>query len=221
MKHTSFTAPLLVQPRSHHDADMGFSAYRQSTANSEAGVTLIELLAVIVIAGILMAIALPNLTNFIANGRITSAANDIASGLMLTRSVASSSRGQAVVCPSSDTATTSCTVAVPCSTTPNDWIFSGRIVFLDKNSNGSCDNGETIIRHIAPSLTPDSSGAVTSIVPTLPNANNWIAFNPYGQMIIPGGTISSASFKLCVKNASMCRQIAIDFSGRTSIIKVP
>ena len=195
---------------------------RNSEPTPEAGVTLIELMVVIVIAAIFMAYALPNLANFIANGRITSATNDLVSDLMLARSVASSRRGQAVVCPSPDTTTTTCVAAVQCSATASDWIFSGRIVFLDKNSDGICNSGETIVRHIAASLKPDSSGAVTSIVPSFPsNANNWIAFNPYGQMISPAGAISNGSFKLCVKNASMCRQITIDFTGRTSIIKVP
>lgn len=214
MKHTLFTASLLVQPRSLHDADMDFSAWRQFTANTEAGVTLIELLAVIVIAGILMAIALPNLTNFIANGRITSAANDIASDLMLARSVASSHRGQAVVCASN---ATSCSSTVTCSTTDNDWIYSGRIVFVDSNSNGTCDPGETLIKHSAASLTTNTSSSPPSIVLSGFSGNKSIAFNAYGTT----NPISTGSFRLCVTNATLCRQITVDYTGRTSITKVP
>ena len=221
--HT-ITTPLLLHPQNRRRAVLPLNVYPHSHANIRSGFTLIEVLVVIAVAAILMSIALPNLANFIANARTSTAANDLVSDLMFTRSLASSNQFPAIVCPPSNApaTNTSCAATVSCSATPNDWIFLGRIVFIDANLNGKCDGNETIIRYTAPTLTPDTSGALTSIVPNFTgNPNNWLAFNPYGTMVNPGGAITSGSFKLCVKGASQCRQISIDFSGRPSVTKVP
>ncbi|OIR01077.1 type II transport protein GspH [mine drainage metagenome] len=223
----TITTPLLPQPLDRHRGDSSSSIYSHSSTDIEAGFTLIEVLVVIAVAAILLSIALPNLGYFIANGRISTASNDLASDLMFARSLASSNQYPAVVCPSNAPAIntlspTSCAATVSCSVNPNDWVFLGRIVFIDKNFNGKCDGSETIIRYTAPTLTPDASSKPTSIVPNFPS-NNWIAFNPYGAMIspAPAGAISSGNFKLCVKGATQCRQIAVDFSGRPSVKPVP
>ena len=230
------TTPLLLRPLERHNGDSSSNARPHFRTGIEAGFTLIEVLVVIAVAAILLSIALPNLANFIANGRISSASNDLASDLMFARSLASSNQGQAVVCAASPTVitgtgtsiATSCNATVvQCSAAPNDWIFLGRVVFIDKNFNGKCDGNETIIRYTPPTLTPDTSSTPTAVTLNLPSGNNWLAFNPYGAMISPApsvsasGAIASGNFKLCVNGASQCRQISIDFSGRPSVTKVP
>ena len=57
-------------------------------ARMASGFTLVETMIVIAVAGILMAIALPNFTTWIASERVRGAANDLYAGLMMARSEA-------------------------------------------------------------------------------------------------------------------------------------
>ncbi|MBK1731985.1 GspH/FimT family pseudopilin [Thiococcus pfennigii] len=67
-----------------------------------AGVTLIELIMTLALAGILMALAVPSFQSVIANNRSTAQANAIVTALSLARSEAIKRGGQVSVCPSAD-----------------------------------------------------------------------------------------------------------------------
>jgi prepilin-type N-terminal cleavage/methylation domain-containing protein len=219
MKNSLFTTPFLVQPHSQSGGAIAIHRYPQANGEMHSGFTLVEVMVVIILAGILMAIAVPNISNFIANGRISSAANDLVSDLMLARGAATSSRHLAIVCASS--ATTCTPTAVTCSASDNDWISAGRLVFIDNHSipgttDGICKNGDTVIKHTSSSLTPNALPSPTSIVGT-GFTNDYIAFNSYGVMV----PMEAGHFTLCVTNATQCRHISVDFSGRASVTKVP
>jgi type IV fimbrial biogenesis protein FimT len=66
------------------------------------GFTLIELIATLVIAGILMALAAPSFSNFVKNNRLTTQANDIMADLAFARSEAVKSGTNITVCKSTD-----------------------------------------------------------------------------------------------------------------------
>lgn len=57
-------------------------------ARKVSGFSLVEMMIVIGVAGILMAIALPNFSQWIASERVRGSANDLYAGLMMARSEA-------------------------------------------------------------------------------------------------------------------------------------
>jgi prepilin-type N-terminal cleavage/methylation domain-containing protein len=100
------------------------------------GFTLLELMVVLVIAGVLLGIGVPGMRSFILNGRMTAAANDLMAALHLARSEAIKRRVPVVVCTS-----TNALVAAP--TCANSATLSGWFVFVDANRNGVRDNTTT------------------------------------------------------------------------------
>ena len=67
---------------------------------AQPGFTLLELMVVVAIAGVLMAVAIPSMGDFIRNSRITAAANDVMAGLHFTRSEAIKRRLPVTLCTS-------------------------------------------------------------------------------------------------------------------------
>jgi type IV fimbrial biogenesis protein FimT len=94
----------------------------------------------IAVLGVLLAIATPNLSTFLQNNRLSSAANDMLRSFQIARSEAIKRQQNVVVCASANP-----TAANP---TCSYGAFSGWIVFQDSNFNWSVDAGEPILeRH--------------------------------------------------------------------------
>jgi type IV fimbrial biogenesis protein FimT len=91
------------------------------------GFSLFELLATMAVAGIVLAIAIPNIGQFRASNRLTAAANDYLGSLQLARSEALRSQGVVSVCASANPADPNAT----CAAGP----LSGWIVFADPNAD--------------------------------------------------------------------------------------
>jgi len=72
---------------------------------SHAGFTLIELLMTLVVAGIVVAFAVPAFTDTIRNNRLTTQTNELITALNVARSEAIKRRSNVTVCVSSDQAT--------------------------------------------------------------------------------------------------------------------
>ncbi|MEN1956336.1 GspH/FimT family pseudopilin [Luteimonas changyuni] len=81
-----------------------------------AGISLLELVITVAVAGILLAIAMPSFTGVINNNRLTSSSNTLVTAMHYARSEAVRRNGRVIVCPSADGAT--------CSASGNwqDWI---------------------------------------------------------------------------------------------------
>ncbi len=209
MKNTLFIAPPALQRHGRCKIGAFPHSCRVSRVSSEAGITLMEVLAVIIIVGIMTTIAAPNFANFVANSRISSASNDLVADLMQARSTASTNGHRAIVCPS--------TTGSSCSTTASDWA-QGRIVFICQSTACITSGSYNPTATPADTLIKYASGLPSNLTVTMTTfPNTYIAYNSYGGMF-PLGT---GTFTLCVKGASQQRQITINSSGRPSIIRIP
>lgn len=118
-----------------------------------SGFTLLELMVVLAIAGVLAAIAIPAMSNFVRNSRITAAANDVMAALHFTRSEAIKRRQPVTLCTSANAQA----AAPACANSP---LLTGWIAFVDVNQSESVDAGEAILlQHEAmnPQITARSS----------------------------------------------------------------
>jgi type IV fimbrial biogenesis protein FimT len=108
------------------------------------GVTLIEVMVVVVIVSILGTLAAPSFRTFIANQRLSSEANDLVSDISFARSEAVKRSAAITICK-----TTNPNASSPdCSVSATDRWTAGRLVFVDTNGDGLLDLslGEEIIR---------------------------------------------------------------------------
>lgn len=103
--------------------------------------TLIELVAVMAIASILLVIALPAFQTQVRNGRLTAASTDLLSTLMHARAEASARGIPVTVCKRNEAATACLTGAI------DNW-DAGWMTFVDQNQNGVFEtaSGDEIIQ---------------------------------------------------------------------------
>lgn len=101
-----------------------------------AGMTLVELLIVMVILALLMAVAVPNFRSLMVRRAATAAASALSSDYRLARSEAIRRTTFVTICRSSDGA--SCGTA-------DSW-HTGWIVFLDSDQDRVVDAGEEVLR---------------------------------------------------------------------------
>lgn len=166
------------------------------------GFTLVELAVVVVLLGIILAIAFPSLSAMIINARLTAQANDLLADMILARSETASRGVRVAVCPTTN--------QTSCAANASDWA-SGRIVYVDADQSDSLSAGE-IVLVTRSALSGESTLASAGFINLLS-----VAFNPFGGLL-PLGT--TGSFKLCSPYAPSGRQISVDMSGRAAVTRV-
>lgn len=121
---------------------------RPTAFKLQAAFTLIELLITVTVLGVLMAIALPNLRDFVVSNRLSSQVNGFVGLLNYARSEAIV-RNQSVLVCAKRAADNECSTA-------DSWADLEVQVFVDVNGNNSWDAGDILLKRIAPLDTTGS-----------------------------------------------------------------
>jgi len=163
--------------------------------SEQAGFTLMELLIGIAVLAILTTLALPAFTQFIANNRLASEANEMVASFQFARSEAIKRGVQVQVCPSADG--TSCG--------GSGW-SNGWIAFADPDNTGQPTSDDDLLR------VWTSPGADFQFTPAAP-ADGTVGFQPSGfatgaeqtfDLLYPGCTTDNA------------RRILVERTGRVA-----
>jgi type IV fimbrial biogenesis protein FimT len=171
------------------------------------GFTLVELIATMAVAVIMVTVAVPSFSTMIRNNRLATQANQFVASLTLARSEAVKRETQVTLCRSTDGAT--------CN--GSNW-EDGWIVFsdLDRDSTpdvgtGTCANGEDcILRAEAVLVGPNT-------LRTDANFATAVAYLPSGMSRGNGGS-ATGTFRLCdARGQTYARAIVIGPTGRAKI----
>jgi type IV fimbrial biogenesis protein FimT len=102
---------------------------------TQAGFTLYELLITVLVVGVILTFAVPNMQGFAQNSRMTSTANDLHAAFHLARSESSRAKTNITICPSADG-----------SSCGGTW-QEGYIVFVDEDGDlARAGATETVLR---------------------------------------------------------------------------
>ena len=108
---------------------------------TQTGFTLYELLITLLIVGVVLSFGIPNLSEFTANSRMTSTANDLHASFLLARSEAARAKANITICASAN----SMDAGANCGGT---W-DQGYIVFIDDTPGDDLNRAgvtETVLR---------------------------------------------------------------------------
>ena len=164
---------------------------------------MIELLMTIVVAGILLAIAVPSFRSFVLNDRDIGQINSLVSSLNYARSeaVKLASPTGITVCPSTDGQTCSGGTA-----------WAGGWVVVDTN-NADCNNAP------CPPLQSVLAFAGTNTV-TPVGATTGVTFSSSGLVAGPPGT--TLTIRICdTRGAAFARDVEVNSTGRVAASQTP
>jgi type IV fimbrial biogenesis protein FimT len=186
-------------------ADMKYLAMRvrqRAAASRSSGFTIIELMVVLGIAAILIGLAVPQLTHYIALKSVNNQVSALASTLRLARSEAYNRNGTVTVCASANPEAT----APTCSGSA-DW-STGWIVFRDFPPLRTRETRDPLIQ-VQPGFT-NSAGIATT------GANYTISFFSNGISVGNQGTTFTFTSSATGANR-VTRQVCVSTLGSSRI----
>lgn len=164
-----------------------------------------ETLAVLCVAGVLAAVAMPAARSFGQSAKLSASSGDFLTHLHLARSEAIKRRTAVVMCKSSD--------GQACGT--NGGWEQGWIVFQDRNGNGARDPGEALLQHVQ--RLPAGFRLRGNL-----NVARYVSFVPSGATRTAGGAFQAGTITACFQSPAPteARQIVINAVGRPRVQKV-
>lgn len=169
---------------------------------------MLELMLVVGIVGLLLAIAVPAMGDFIRNSRITGAANDVMGGFHLARSEAIKRRDFVTLCTSANSQ-----AANPACAASD--LLTGWIAFVDTNQSGQRDVGEDVLmQHEAMNVQITAQSSVDPFAVTY--GMNGLATNPNAAQLVlcdeRGNTPAAGEL-------SAARGILVSVTGRAGVTR--
>lgn len=175
-----------------------FVSYKTPLVRNK-GFTFIELIITLTVAGILLALAVPGMNNFIQDERLSGQANELVADLNTARSEAIKRGINITICKQDSS------VAVPqCNTNASTPWTGGRVMFIDTTTGttGQIDTAETVLRNkqalSGNNTLTTSTKDITVATPTTQATNtiaNLIVFTASGLTTIATG--NEGWFQFC------------------------
>lgn len=162
------------------------------------GHTLIELLAVLAMAALLAAAAMPGLQHLLARQQVRAAATDLFSAIELTRAQAMA-RGQRVL-------------LMPAGPGGTDW-GTGWLVFIDRNANLAFDDGDELLFRQGPL----PAGITAQFAFSSATAPFYIAYNGAGRSCSATNSLAARWGTLSLTLGKQVRHIKINMLGRVRV----
>jgi type IV fimbrial biogenesis protein FimT len=187
--------------------------YRQS------GISLLEVMAVVVIAGILLGLGMPSMLAFVQNGRMTTAGNDLLTAVMAGNAEAVKRRTTVTICRSASPLAD----APSCNTGAGGW-EDGWIVFVDDDADFVRDAAEEVTLRHAP-----LSGSLR-IVAEIEGLEDAMQFSAVGRLSDGDGVaVADSNLLICdergnvasgsADGSSTARAIRLSRIGRATLFR--
>lgn len=168
----------------------------------QAGLTLLELIVVLVVAGLLVSQAVPAMHGLLETMELRTASQSFHAHLHWARSEAIKRKARVVLCKSAD--------GLNC-TRSGGW-EQGWIMFHDANNNATVDAGERILQR-----EPVRGGRLRMRGNNL--VDDYISYTPLGHTSLTSGAFQAGTLTVCHASASKAkaRQIVIASGGRPRV----
>jgi len=165
------------------------------------GFTLLEALVTLSILGVMLALAVPNLSNLYAKHQLQAEVEGVLGSLLLARSEAIRRQQAVTVCP---------VTSLGCN--PQGSWSEGWLVFVDAKHNAQRDEGEALIETREPMPTKVHMGLNTTV-------KAYFSYGPEGRSRSTTGAFMAGTWRFCRTDLTEGWQVVSNALGKPRIEK--